>query len=74
MSKTNKMTIDEIRFTRNIDRCSKGVSTAHPKYGVVKCYTCKASPRKFSVSKSKIAQNRGNYTYAQVLEAFGLHR
>ncbi len=69
-----KQTIDEIRFTRNIDRCGLGRSTSHPKYGVVTCHTCKASPRKFSVSKSKVAQNRGNYTYAQVLEAFGLHR
>lgn len=72
MPKTRKMTADETRFAKNINRCGKGDSTSHPKYGRVTCCTCKASPRRFSVSKSKVAQNRGNYTYSQVLEAFGL--
>lgn len=74
MTKAKRMTADEVRFVRNIDRCAKSVSTTHPKYGTVTCRTCKASPRRFSVSKSKVAQNRGNYTFSQVLEAFGLHR
>lgn len=53
-----------------------GQSVVLPDLGVVRCTqsarAAKDHKRKFSVSKSKVAVNRGGYTLPELVRAFGL--
>ena len=53
-----------------------GRSTNIPGLGVVKCTRSASSTRnhvrKFSLSGSKVAENRGGYTFGELKKAFGL--
>jgi hypothetical protein len=73
-SKTN----DHSKFVHRIDALVQGKSTSEPLFGTVKCVkagkAAKNGRRLFSVSGSKVAQNRSGYTFAKLMNAFGLHR
>ena len=61
-----------------IDALVCGRSTMVPGLGLVKCtHAARNTPnhkRKFSVSKSKVAVNRGGYDFATLAKAFNIHR
>lgn len=69
---------DHRKFVHRIDALVQGKSTSEPGFGTVKCVKAakatKNGRRLFSVSGSKIADNRSGYTFSKLMEAFGLHR
>lgn len=81
MNKTNKnsnvtKTANSRAIAHRINSLVTGRSTVLPNLGVVKCTqsarSSKDHKRKFSVSKSKVAVNRGGYTLSDLMDAFGL--
>lgn len=70
--------LNHSKFVHRIDALVEGKRTSEPGFGVVKCVKAakktKNHQRQFSVSGSTIAKNRGGYTFAKLMEAFGIHR
>ena len=77
-NKTMPTNTNHSKFVHRIDALTQGHTTSEPGFGTVKCVkAAKASKngkRLFSVSGSKIADNRGGYTFGKLMAAFGLHR
>ena len=69
---------DHSKFVHRIDALVKGQSTTEPVYGTVKCIkagrAAKNGRRLFSLSGSEVARNGTGYTFAKLMDAFGLHR
>ena len=82
MNKTNKKpsaaaeSVSKSTLAHRIDSLVAGRSVVLPDLGVVKCtQSARASKdhkRKFSVSKSNVAANRGGYTFSDLMYAFDL--
>lgn len=82
MNKTNKKnsnsakSVSKSTLAHRIDSLVAGRSVVLPDLGVVKCtQSARASKdrkRKFSVSKSNVAANRGGYTFSDLMYALDL--
>lgn len=74
-SNKNK-TVSKSVLAHRINALVAGQSVNLPGLGVVKCTKSARAAndhkRKFSVSKSKVAVNRGGYTFTDLIKAFGL--
>ena len=64
-------------IAHRIDALVEGRSVELPGLGVVKCVKAarhsKDRRRKFSLTKSTVAENRRDYTFRKLVDAFGLH-
>lgn len=73
---TKNKTVSKSVLAHRIDALVAGQSVNLPDLGTVKCTqsarTAKDHKRKFSVSKSKVAVNRGGYTFTDLIRTFGL--